>query len=202
MSKRGSVQLLLLFFRSRRRRPWIGATLTCLALLGLLHGEAPGLKSDIAQSLRQKAWEHALAGEPVQEPWPWDGVAPAAHAPVPRLGLSAAILTNADWGPPPGSTRHSRADARDPHLDLGDVAVGDSIAVTGADGLTQLYRVTRRNVIDPHLSAIEGALPEADPHLLTCTPPDPSVASALRLIIDAVHVPPRATVEPNPEQKL
>jgi hypothetical protein len=200
MPKRGSVQLLLLFFRAQRR--WIGALLGGLVLLGLLHGEGPGLKSGIAQSLRQSAWKHALAGEPVQQPWPWDTTAPRAQSLVPRLGLSAAVLANADWRLPPKVTHSSAADGRDSHLDLGDVAIGDSIAVTGADGLTQIYRVTRRHVVDPVQTTVDGLPSEADPHLLSCSPLDPSVASALRLIIDAVRVDPRATAAPNPEQKL
>ncbi|MGA7546680.1 MAG: hypothetical protein WBW08_12800, partial [Methyloceanibacter sp.] len=120
MPKRGSVQLLLLFFRAQRR--WIGAVLGGLVLLGLLHGEGPGLKSGIAQSLRQSAWKHALAGEPVQQSWPWDTTAPRAQSLVPRLGLSAAVLANADWRLPPKVTHSSAADGRDSHLDLGDVA--------------------------------------------------------------------------------
>ena len=200
MPKRGSVQLLLLFFRARAR--WIGAALGGLVLLGLLHGEGPGLKSDIAQSLRQSAWRHALAGEPVQEPWPWDDGAPVAQSPVPRLGLlglSAAVLTNADWKQSSRATRTSTADRRDPHLDLGDVAVGDVVTVTGADGVTQIYKVTRRHIIDPQAPA-EGGPSEADPHLLKCAPGP--CASALRLIIDAVHVDPGTSTAPNPEQKL
>jgi hypothetical protein len=97
MPKRGSVQLLLLFFRALPRARGVGVALACVALLGLLHGEGPGLKADLAQSLRQSAWKHALAGEPAQAPWPWDDFAPAANPLVPRLGLSAAVLINADW---------------------------------------------------------------------------------------------------------
>jgi hypothetical protein len=196
MPKRGSLPLLL-FFRAQPR--WIGAFLGGLVLLGLLHGEGPGLKTGITQSLRQSAWRHALAGEPMQQPWPWDTAAPPAQSLVPRLGLSAAVLPNADWRLPPKAARSSPADGRDPHLDLGDAAVGDSIAVTGADGLTQIYRVTRRQVVDPVQTTMEELPSEADPHLLACSPLDPSVASALRLIIDAVRVDSRATTT---EQKL
>jgi hypothetical protein len=201
MPKRGSVQLLLLFFRAQPR--WIGAFLGGLVLLGLVHGEGPGLKSGITQSLRQSAWKHALAGEPMQQPWPWDTAAPPAQSLVPRLGLSATVLANADWRLPQKAVRSSAADGRDPHLDLGDAAVGDSIAVTRADGLTQIYRVTRRHVVDPVQTTVEELPSEAGPHLLACSPLDLSVASALRLVIDAVRVDPGATTTtPIPEQKL
>jgi hypothetical protein len=198
MPKRGSVQLLLLFFHGRPRARWVGVTLVCVALLGLLHGEGPGLKAGLAQSLRQSAWEHALAGEPAQAPWPWDDVAPIANPLVPRLGLSAAVLIDADWSlkpsaeaPPPVATRKNpAADRRDPHLALGDGTIGD------------VYRVIGRNAADPGQFASEGESPEADPHLLTCPHLDPSVASAVRLFIDAMHVDPGTTTAPSPEQKL
>jgi hypothetical protein len=211
MPKRGSVQLLLLFFRALPRARGVGVALACVALLGLLHGEGPGLKAGLAQSLRQSAWKHALAGEPAQAPWPWDDVTPAANPLVPRLGLSAAVLINADWSikpsaeaQPPVAARKSAAaaDHRDPHLALGDVAIGDGIAATTADGQEHVYRVIGRNAVDPGQFASEGESPEADPHLLTCPHLDPSVASAIRLIIDAMHVDPGTTTAPSPEQKL
>jgi hypothetical protein len=202
MPKRGSAQLLL-FFRARAR--WLGTILSGLALLCLLHGEGHGLKSGIAQSLRQSAWRHALAGEPVPQPWPWDGATPAAKSPVPRLGLSAVVLTESEWHPPSSSREQplkagprAAGDASDPNLAFGDVALGDP-SVTPAKGLRSLERVTGPAPIKP---CPEAAAPEADPHLLTCTPLDPSAASALRLIIDAAHSDASATTAPVPEQKL
>lgn len=204
MPKRGSAQLLLLFFRARAR--WLGAVLSGLALLCLLHGEGPGLKSGIAHSLRQSAWRHALAGEPAQQPWPWDGATPTAKSPVPRLGLSAVVLTDSEWQPRPSERAGPRkagpraaANASDSHLALGDVALGDP-SVTAGKGLKRIERVTAPGPIDPCPAA--AIAPEADPHLLTCTPLDPSMASALRLIIDAAHSDASATTAPVPEQKL
>lgn len=203
MPKRGSVQLLLLFFRARAR--WLGTILSGLALLCLLHGEAPGLKSGIAQSLRQSAWRHALAGEPAQQPWPWDGATPAAKSPVPRLGLSAVVLTESEWQQPSSARARSlkagpraAAGASDTSLAFGDIALGDP-NVTPAEGLKSLERVTVPRPIKPCPTA---PAPAADPHLLTCTPLDPSVASALRVIIDAAHGDASATTAPDPEQKL
>jgi hypothetical protein len=202
MPKRGSVQLLLLFFRARAR--WLGTILSGVALLCLLHGEGHGLKSGIAQSLRQSAWRHALAGEPAQQPWPWDGATSAAKSPVPRLGLSAVVLTDSEWQHPSARARplkagsRASADASDPRLAFGDIALGDP-NVTPAKGLRSLERVTVPGSIKPCPPA---ATPEADPHLPTCTPLDFSAASALRLIIDAAHSDASATTAPDPEQKL
>jgi hypothetical protein len=177
------------------------------ALLGLLHGEGIGLKSDIAQSLRDQAWKHALAGQPDHQPWPWEDAAPPSSRSVPRLGLSAAVLIGADW--PAKSAMHrlrapARAvtpdDGRDPHIDLGDISVGDDITVKGADGKSRVYRVTRRRIVDPG-QAVDANVPaNADPHLQNCEPHGSSMADTLRLIIDAVRPEPKATTAPSPEQ--
>jgi hypothetical protein len=181
--------------------------LGAFALLGLLHGEGPGLRSDIAQSLRDSAWKHALAGQPDHQPWPWEDGAPASSWSVPRLGLSAAVLIDRDWTAKPAMRRLRAparavepADGRDPHLDLGDLSVGDDITVKGADGKTRIYRVARRRIVDPGQSVDATVPPNADPHLQSCEPRDSSVASTLRLIIDAVRPQPRATTAPSPEQ--
>jgi hypothetical protein len=197
MPKRGSVQLLLLFFRARAR--WLGAILSGLALLCLLHGEGHGLKSGIAQSLRQTAWRHALAGEPAQQPWPWDGATPTTKSPIPRLGLSAVVLRQSEWQPPsPVGVRPRKAGSRAAAA-FGDIALGDP-NVSAPKGLKSLKRVTAPGRIDPCPAAAIAS--EADPHLLTCTPPDPSAASALRVIIDGAHSDASATTAPIPEQKL
>ena len=199
MPKRGSVQLLLLFFRARAR--WLGTILSGVALLCLLHGEGPGLKSGIAQSLRQSAWRHALAGEPAQQPWPWDGATPAAKSPIPRLGLSAVVLTESEWQTPSfarGRPLKAGPRAAADDLAFGDIALGDP-TVTPAKGLKSLERVTVPGPTEP---CPKTAVPETDPHLLTCTPLNPSAASALRYIIDAAHSDASATTAPVPEQKL
>jgi hypothetical protein len=209
MPKRGSVQLLLLFFRARTLRRWTGAALGCAVLFGLLHGDGVRLKAGLAQSLRQTAWNRALAGEPAEQPWPWDSASPVVNAPVPLLGLSAAMLTEADWRPR-SSNQRQRSEARylspvsdeqDPHLAPQDPAVGDSIAVTAADGLKRPHRVKARHIIDPGQSVNGGEPAAQDPHLDSCTPPNPFLASLLR-IIGAVHVDPAASPAPSPEQKL
>ena len=81
---------------SLRQAPgWkIGLAVALVATLGLLPGEESlyqKAKTGLAQSLRQAAWTHALAGEPQAKPWPWDQATPAVNSVVPRLGLSAAI---------------------------------------------------------------------------------------------------------------
>ena len=68
MPERGSVQLLLHFLRWRQAPGWkIGLAVALIAMLGLLSGEGSLYQkatTGLAQSLREAAWKHALAGEP------------------------------------------------------------------------------------------------------------------------------------------
>ena len=99
MPERGPVQLLLHFLRVRPAPGWkIGLAVALVSTLALLPGEESlyhKAKAGLAQSLRQAAWNHALAGEPEPKPWPWDHSTPAVNSVVPRLGLSAAVQCDA-----------------------------------------------------------------------------------------------------------
>jgi hypothetical protein len=190
MPKRGSVQLLLHFLRWRQAPGWrIGLGVALIAVLGLLPGEGSlyhKAKTGLAQSLRQAAWKHALAGEPESKPWPWDHASPALYSVVPRLGLSAAVRydVGSERSELSGASRASIAqDGRDPHLALSGVAIGDRITVTTADGSTRPYRVTGRQVIDPQASKTQILEPGAD----SCAPLDSSLSGVLHLIIEAIQ---------------
>lgn len=204
MPERGSVQVLL-FFRSRLRAGCrIGVVAAFIALLGLLPGEQ-GMynkaKTGLDQSLREAAWKSALAGESEQTAWPWDEAPPAAYRAVPRLGLSAALYyepgaAQADQDSL-SSARSSFAadDARDPHLARGDVAIGDRITVTTANGDTQVYTVTGAEPVD---AVPTGAAAAPD----RCAPLDTSLAGALRLIIEAIRVDAPSSPASSEEHKL
>jgi hypothetical protein len=212
MSKRGSMQLLLLFFRSSARLGLeMAAVIGFLVLIATLQaGDGLHLMAGtgLAQVLRQSAWEQALAGLPAQEPWPWQDTSTATNAKVPRLvGLSAAILKDAsaadDEASPVPQLRPG--DAHPSRTKLGDVAIGDSITVTTADGSSRVYKVTGRKVVDTHLEETDGGPSgptDAEVALVTCSPLDPFVANSLRLIIQAIKVDPPAAPAPNVEQKL
>jgi hypothetical protein len=185
MPERGPAQLLLLFFRPRARLGWrIGLAAACIGLLGLLPGEESvydKAKDGITQSLRQAAWTHARRSDPATRSWPWSESEPVAYSKVHRLGLSAAVLHDKD-------ARNSDADersavvlgARDPHLDL-NVAVGDRITVTRADGTRQAYRVTGWEVFAEQPA---GEADNADPHYQRVETP---LGGSLRLMIEAEH---------------
>ena len=199
MSRRGSAQLLLLFSRSRPRRGWmLGALVGLLVVAGLLQtlGDVPVLtRTGLAQVLRQSAWQQALAGLPEQA-WPWAETPTVSDMNVPRLGLSAAIVTEDDGSILEPSQPAAGEERREPRTKLSQVGVGDSITVTTADGASRVYRITGRRVVDPHLAETESELP-GDATFVTCPPLDPLLAGSL-----ATKANPPAPPEPRPEQKL
>jgi hypothetical protein len=202
MSRRGSAQLLLLFFRSPGRWWALGALGGVLIVAGFIQAgsDFPILtRMGLTQVIHQSVWQHALAGLPEQAPWPWADTTTATGATVPRLGLSAAIGKDADTvieSPQPNSKDQQE------RTTLGEVGIGDRITVTGADGSSHVYRVTGRKVVEPDLSESDSPKYAADPTLVTCLPLDPLLASSLRLIIQATTIDPPAPPEPKPQQKL
>lgn len=207
MSRRGSTQLLLLSFRSRRG---LRRTLGVAAAVALLAGVSQSARdfplltqTGVAQMLRQSAWERALAGLPEHTPWPWLETPSPAASSVPRLGLSASLLAAKRPEPPadrPAKPAKPADPAQDPHLgQFGEVGIGDQITVTTASGASRVYRITGPKVVDPHLAETAPDAPQPDrPH---CLPLDPLLAGSL-LVIQAGQAELQATPEPAPERKL
>ena len=194
MTKRGSNQFLLLFLRPSVRLG-IGA-ITALVALALVAA------AEFAPLLHQSAWKQALAGQSLQKAWPWEGTEPAKQSGVPRLGLSAALNDTIPQVEIAPSAPRQGKDARPSRLQLGDVAIGDRITVTAADGSSRDYRVTGRKVVDPHLAEGDSVAPtggEVSP--VTCWPLD-LVDGSLRLIIQATGVDRPKAPHPSAEQKL
>ena len=192
MPERGPAQLLLLFFPPRPRLGWrLGLAAASIALLGLLPGEESvyhHAKAGIAQSLRQAAWKRAVANEPEARSWPWSATARASYSKVPRLGLSAAVLhekTGKRGGPEPSSAERGLVilGGHDPHLDV-DLAVGDRLTVTRADGTREDYRVIGPELFEDRDGANEET-DGADPHLPSF---GTSLGRALRLKLEAEHI--------------
>jgi sortase A len=189
MPKRGSVQLLLHSFRAHLRAVVvIGAAAAVTVLVGLaqLGDRFPLMeRTGLGQLLHQSAWTKALSVQAEQTAWPWEDPTFVPSAKVPRLGLSAAVTMGPDeqdhsWlGALPGS-EIGKTDT-----DLRDVAIGDRITVTAADGSSHIYRVTGRRVVDPHLQDPESALDDQEVSLVTCWPLDPCIAGSQHLIIEA-----------------
>ncbi|MGV1014285.1 MAG: sortase domain-bontaining protein [Methyloceanibacter sp.] len=157
-------------------------------------------RTGLAQLLRQSAWQHALSGQ-TDQAWPWEDTTFVPGAKVPRLGLSAEILMgdgargDISQRPLPGA-QLGKSDK-----DLRDVAIGDIITVTAADGSANVYRVTGRRVVDPHLEETDTGLSDAEVSLVTCWPLDPCVAGSQHLVIQATPDELPSTPAPG-EQKL
>jgi hypothetical protein len=183
MSRRGSAQLLLLPF---------GAIAGAAIAAGLLFAGAVPTPSELAQVLRESAWDRARAGLTAPAAWPWAETRSAVTAKVPRLGLSATVVK----GVPIGEKQPA---AGDDSTTLSEVAVGDRVTLTTANGTSRVYRVTGRKVVDPHLAENDAGALASDATLVTCRPLDP--ARSLQLDIEATTVDPAAPA-PRQEHKL
>jgi hypothetical protein len=190
MPERGPVQLLLHFLRLRQTPGWkIGLAVALVATLALLPGEESlyhKARAGLAQSLRQAAWKHALAGEPQAKPWPWDQASPVVDSVVPRLGLSAAIHCDSTVKVPervPQPSRKSAGiDAGDPHLassDAGFEKNTEGVRVIGAEAFDEQRNDDR--LWEPGAPP-SAAIPSAD-----CSPLDSSIPGALNLMIEAIR---------------
>jgi len=193
MSRRGSAQLLLLPFGSRRGLGLTAGAIAGAAIAaGLLFAGAVPTPSALAQGLRESAWPRARAGLTEPAAWPWTGTRSAVTAKVPRLGLSATVVKDE----PIGKTQPV---AGDESTTLSEVAIGDRVTLTTANGTSRIYRVTGRKVVDPHLAENDAGALGSDATLVTCRPLDP--ARSLQLDIEAATVDPAAPA-PRQEHKL
>lgn len=210
MPVRGSVQLLLLSPRWRAaRRIGIGAATMGLLLFGAVQLQSALLalgEDGFAQALRQNVWKRALAGQAKVTPWPWQdlsiNMSPAPGAAVPRLGLSAALRNRAEPTLPArdDDARAKTASDVQPQGDvaLSDVAIGDSITFTAADGATCVYQVPGRRVVDPHLPASEAQGFDVDASQFECSPLESLIMQATQ---GTAHGKPHAPVAPGAEQQ-
>ncbi len=202
MPLRGSAQLLLLFLHARERRRWIAGAIAGGAIAAGLFLSGP---PELAQVLRERAWDRALAESPASSAWPWTEASVPTKAKVQRLGLSAAMVKDAPGGTIPAIYTPRKRDAArgSPRSDemLSDLAVGDHITVTSASGDSRSYRVAGPNVVDPHLAQDDPPAASDDAATDACAPLDPWLARSLRLVIQAITADPPAP-KPGQEQKL
>lgn len=206
MSRRGSAQLLLLFFRTRHGHGRVMGTIAGIAVVTGLLMALGGLPtpSGLAQVLRQSAWDRAYSDLPEPTPLPWGAPPATPKAKVTRLGLSASMVKEGQRNTLRAESAPAPAAGHAPHQPgtmLSEVVVGDRITVTTAGGASRVCEVTGRRVVDPHLTETDSEASRRDDTFVTCVPLDPLLASSLRLVIQATEVDPPAA-EPRPEHKL
>ena len=160
-------------------------------------------KARLAQLLLQRAWASALAGESKPKPWPWADTWPVAHLSMQRPAVDLIVLAGAygrtlAFGPGhvtssalPGKqgtmvvTGH-----RDTHFRfLKDVRLNDQYDLTGTDGITRRYRVTKQRVMDSRRDVIPIEDDKEESLLVTCFPLDAIKAGGpLRYVVWAERV--------------
>lgn len=189
-----------------RRAPVALAAALCVTAGTALgsHGVYLQAKALLAQVLLARAWRASVASGRPQKPWPWADTWPVARVRFLRLGRSAIVLAEAGGealafapahvaaSPLPGEPGTSViAGHRDTHFRfIRELAPGDEIEVTRANGDTRVFRVTRSAIVHAGASGIEieGDLPRLA--LVTCWPFDAlQRGGPLRYVVFAESVP-------------
>jgi sortase A len=169
-------------------------------LLGLAvfaHGAAIPAKAVLAQVLLERAWDRTLAGEAEAKAWPWADAWPVAIVEAPRLGARAVVLSEAGGEamafapmhlaqtPAPGEPGVAVLAAhRDTHFRfLQDLAAGDGIRVTTADGAVRTFRVAGGEIVRADRSGIAPDLGPPRLALVTCWPFDAKFRGDLRYVL-------------------
>jgi sortase A len=159
-------------------------------------------KALLAQVLLQRAFTETIASGHDVKPWSWADTWPVARIAIPRLNASTIVLAGSSgqalaFGPghveltPDAGERGVAVYAahRDTHFRfLGDVAIGDDIAVTRRDGRTFHYRVTATSVVRFDASGIDPLGAGYQLALSTCWPLDAITPGPLRYVVHATLV--------------
>jgi sortase A len=176
-----------------------------LALIGtIMFGDGAYIhaKAWLAQVLLERAFDSSIAtGQPVK-PWSWADTWPVARIEVKRIGASAIVLEGTSgqalaFGPghlnqtvdagEPGIAVY--AAHRDTHFRfLRDVAIGDVIEITRADGRHFRYRADASRIVRFDASGIDPATSDCELVLTTCWPFNAVTPGPERYILHATLI--------------
>lgn len=186
--------------RLRTRCRQAAFALALAACLPLGHASYLQAKAGLAQILLQRAWQQGLQGGTAIRPWPWADTTPIARLQVPRLGISAIVLSGdsgrtlafgpgwAESSSVPGEPGASIISAhRDTHFSfMRQLVAGDLIDIQGRRS-SRRYEVASLRVVDARVATLELA-PDSDVLILvTCFPFDAVDAGGpLRFVVAAV----------------
>jgi len=171
------------------------ALLVVGALLSLQASWLPA-KAWLSQQLIQASWQQAMViqqqnlsqnrlSSPIAiKPWPWADTFPTAELTFPRLEKNIVVLNGGDPTTlafsagaiaPFNQTNTANpfvvAGHRDSHFAfLQDIMMKDVIALTDAQGRTQLYQVETIEIIDASTGQLALPAHEANLVLITCYP--------------------------------
>lgn len=159
-------------------------------------------KALLAQVLLQRAFAQTIATGQTVKPWAWADTWPVARINVARINASAIVLAGSSgqalaFGPghleqtPDAGERGIAVYAahRDTHFAfLKDVAVGDEITVTRADGRSFRYRADSAAVVRFDASGIDPLTDGYQLVLSTCWPFDAVTPGPLRYVLRATLV--------------
>jgi sortase A len=190
---------------ARHRRLRLALALAAGGLGLLLCGEALFLhaKAALAQLLLQRAFAVTLAtGQPTR-PWPWADTWPVARIELPRQSASLIALAGGsgqalafgpgqlDGTPPAGEPGWAIFAAhRNTHFRvLRDVAPGDPVRVTRADGAVVRFRVSGTAVVRWDASGLDPRAAGRGVVLVTCWPFEALRFGPLRYLVFAEAVP-------------
>ena len=171
--------------QSAQNSKWLTTALLIAGLLLFGNGAYMKAKASLSQVLLAHAWEKTLTGDTDARPWPWADIKPAARLELPRLHASAIVLDGTSgqalaFGPglmhgsaapgQPGLTL--LAGHRDSHFAFLQYArPGDTLTLTGPDGMPHTYRLTETRLVDADASTLTpGGDGPATLALTTCYP--------------------------------
>lgn len=152
-------------------------------------------KAELAQHLLEHAWTKTLAGSAQAKPWPWADMWPAFRLSTGKgttlIALEGASGEALSFGPGwlpstprPGAPGLSIIAAhRDTHFAfLKDIALGDSVAVTGADGAVKRFEIEETRIVDAGASGLDPHQAGTRLALVTCWPFDARREGPLRFV--------------------
>lgn len=187
-----------------KRGAWAVAALLALGFWQLGQGAYIPAKAWLAQELMQRAWLRVSAGEDRAAPWPWADTWPVARLSAKSHDVDLIVLAGGSGRTLAFGPGHLSASAlpgeignmviaghRDTHFAfLRDIEPGTRVSVESFAGVTTVYEVIGRNVVDSRKGSLLLDTDDAVLTLVTCYPFDAvDPGGPLRFVVTARRAP-------------